>query len=81
MNNAEIVGLDYRLCPCCGGIEITIDNVQNPNGNSYFLVGSYPPNFVLGDNPTFPISVKIDWKVDTIHCFGNYVQITRIARR
>jgi len=81
MSNAVIIGLDYKMCPCCGGMEITIDNVTNPNGNTYFLVGQLPSNFSLGDNPKFPITVKIDWKIDTAHCFGNYVDISRIARR
>ena len=30
MNSAEIIGYDAKLCVCCGGTEITIDNVQNP---------------------------------------------------
>lgn len=82
MSNAEIIGLDAKTCPCCGGIEITIDNVSNPNGGTYFLVSQLPSNFSLGDdNPKFPIAVKIDWKIDSNHCFGNYVDITKIARR
>ena len=81
MNNAEIIGYDARMCVCCGGTEITIDNVQNPNGNGYFLIGNLPSNFTLGDNPKFPIAVKLDWKIDIAHCFGNYIDITRIARR
>jgi len=80
MSNAEIIGYDSKMCPCCGGIEITIDNVQNPNGNAYFLIGNLPSGFI-GDNPKFPIAVKIDWEVDAAHCFGNYINITRIARR
>ncbi|HEY5407082.1 MAG TPA: hypothetical protein VIJ92_08340 [Ginsengibacter sp.] len=81
MNNAEIIGYDARMCVCCGGTEITIDNIQNPNGNSYFLIGNLPSNFTIGDNEKFPIAVKLDWIIDTAHCFGNYIDITRIARR
>lgn len=81
MSNAEIIGLDTKMCPCCGGTEIIINNVQNPNGNSYFLIGKLPSNFIISDNPKFPIAVKVDWKFNTLHCFGNYVDITRIARR
>ena len=80
MNDAEIIGWDMKMCPCCGGLEITIDNIQ-PNGYSYFLVNQLPPNFSLGDHPQFPIAVKIDWKVDPLHCFGNHIDIIRIARR
>ena len=28
MSNGEIIGYDYRMCACCGGTEITIENVQ-----------------------------------------------------
>lgn len=81
MNNAQIIGYDAKMCVCCGGTEITIDNVQNSNGNTYFLIGDLPLNFTIGDNPKFPIAVKLDWKINTAHCFGNYINITRIARR
>jgi hypothetical protein len=81
MSNANIIGLDARMCACCGGTEIVIDNVANPNGNSYFLTGQLPADFNLGNNPKFPIAVKIDFKIDSAHCFGNYIKITRISRR
>ena len=81
MSNAEITGLDAKMCICCGGLEITIDNVTNTNGSNYFLIEQLPTGFTLGNNPKFPIAVTIDWKIDTTHCFGNYIDITRIARR
>ena len=80
MNNAVIIGEDVRTCVCCGGLEITIENVQNPSGG-FFLVGQLPSNFNLGDNPKFPMPVKIDWKIDTLGCYGNFILISRIARR
>lgn len=81
MNNAEIIGYDSRLCPCCGGTEITIEQITNPNQNPFFLIGQLPGNFNLGSNPIFPIKVKIDWNTDTTNCFGNYINIKRIERR
>ncbi len=81
MSNGEIIGYDARMCPCCGGTEITIDNFQNPNWNGFFLIGDLPSNFTIGDNEKFPIAVKLDWKIDSAHCFGNYINITRITRR
>ena len=81
MSNAEIIGEDVKECACCGGLEFTIDNVSNPNGNSFFLVDQLPAGFNLGNNPKFPIAVKIDWKIDTVHCFGNYIYITRIVKQ
>lgn len=80
MNNAVIIGEDLRLCVCCGGLVIKIENVQNP-GAGFFLTGLLPQNFNLGDNPKYPIPVKIDWKIDSIRCYGNYIVISRIARR
>ncbi len=81
MSNANIIGMDARMCACCGGTEIVIDNIVNPNGNSYFLIGQLPACFSLGNNPKFPIAVKIDYKIDSTHCFGNYIGILKIARR
>ena len=81
MNNAQIVGIDARECPCCGGIEISIENVPNPSGNNYFLASQLPQGFNLGANPTFPIAIKLDWKKDTAGCFGNYISVLRIAKR
>ena len=80
-NNAEIIGYDMRMCPSCGGLEITIDGISNPNGNQFFLAGELPSNFSLGDNPKFPVPVTMDWKTDSAHCLGNYIEIIRIKRR
>ena len=81
MNNAEIIGVDMRYCLCCGGYEITIVNAPAPNGSDFFLISKLPSNFQLPENPNFPIAVKIDWQKDTARCFGNFVNITRIAYR
>ncbi|HUZ60410.1 MAG TPA: hypothetical protein VMU83_16680 [Hanamia sp.] len=83
MNNAEITGIDPRMCPtpCCGGYEITIDNAANPNDKTNYFVIQFPSDFQLGNNPIFPIKVKIDWKLDTLQCSGNYIDILRIALR
>jgi hypothetical protein len=81
MNNAEIIGYDLRLCVCCGGYIVTIDNVSNPNGSAFFLVGQFPSNFVLDANPTYPVAIKLDWEVDTAKCYSNYIKILRIAKR
>ena len=80
-SNGEIIGYDARMCVCCGGTEITINNVQNPNGNDFFLIASKPSDFIIGSDENFPIAVTLDWKIDSAHCFGNYIDITRIARR
>ncbi len=33
----------------------------------------------LPATPNFPVAVKIDWQKDSAKCFGNYIDITRIA--
>jgi hypothetical protein len=80
MNNAVILGEDMRLCVCCGGLEIKVENVQNP-AIGFFLAGQLPPGFNLGDNPKYPIPVKIDWKIDSVRCYGNYITISKMTRR
>jgi len=46
MSNAEITGFDAKMCSCCGGIKIIIDNVANPNGNNYLLIDQLPTNLI-----------------------------------
>jgi hypothetical protein len=81
MSNAEIIGYDVRECPCCGGIEMTIDNVSPPQGGSFFLVSHMPSYYTIDSNATFPILVKINYVIDTTGCYGNFVSITKIANR
>ncbi len=81
MSYADITGFDTRMCVCCGGTTIVIDGISNPNGNADFLIGKLPDGFILGNNLQFPIAVKIDWKIDSVHCFGNYIDISRITKR
>jgi|ERR1017187_3224179 len=80
-SNAELIGYDPRLCPspCCGGLQITIDNITYPPGAQFFLVYKLPSGFSLGNNPKFPIGVKIDYTIDSTHCGKNYVDISRIV--
>jgi len=93
MNNAEINGIDNSLrpcrlddpCDCPGGFFIHIDNVPDPHGNCIFCnrfkASQFPVGFNLGNNPQFPIAIKIDWKYDSLLCDSSRIDITRIARR
>jgi hypothetical protein len=81
MSNAEIIGYDYRECVCCGGLELVIDNVTPPQGSQFFIISEIPSSYQIGNNPQFPIAVKIDYNIDTTFCDGNFVKITRIANR
>lgn len=75
-SNATLLGYDPRMCPCCGGLEITIDNVKPPDGGSFFLVSKLPGDFKLENNPDFPIPVKIDYTIDSLHCTNYKVSIS-----
>ena len=81
MSNATIVGYDMRMCPCCGGTEIVIDNAPTPSPFAYYLIGDIPASFNLSTDPVYPIAVKIDYQIDTVVCGGRRVNITRISRR
>lgn len=70
-----------KTCSCCGGTEIIIDNVKNPNKNAYFLAGNFLSNFTISNIAKFPIAVTLDWKIDSTGCFGNFIEVTGIARR
>ena len=93
MNTAEITGIDNSLrpcpvndpCSCPGGFFIHIDNVPDPNGNctfcKVFKAMQLPKDFALGNNPQFPVAVKIDWKYDSLLCDSSRIVITSIAKR
>ena len=93
MNNAEIKGIDNSLrpcrlddpCNCPGGFLIHIDNIADPHGNcslcNSFKAMQLPAGFNLGNNPQFPVKIKIDWKYDTLICDSTRIHITRIERR
>jgi hypothetical protein len=93
MNNAEITGIDNSLrpclinypCDCPGGYFIHIDNVPDPNGSCTFCKSfkamKLPNGFTLGNNPQFPIAIKMDWKYDSLLCDSSRIVITNIALR
>ena len=74
MNYAVITGFDYRLCVCCGGLFFKLNDGRS------FLTGDNPGNLNIKSDDKFPIYVKIDWQIDSSHCFGNYITITRLKR-
>ncbi len=74
-----ITGYDTRMCPQCGGLEITIKNdptVDPPP--SYRINSNASTQFNLGSNPKYPINVTLDWRRDTSIHGGNYIIITRL---
>jgi hypothetical protein len=80
---ATIVGPDYRMGPCEGGVYINIDshpNHKDPNGN--YDIGAIPPSFrldTMNNIHDFPVRVELDWTI-VAACDTNIVDITRINR-
>jgi hypothetical protein len=73
-SKGEITGQDIRMCVCCGGYFIKIDN-------SVYLAPSLPAEFKYDfTNAVYPIQVKLDWELIQNQCTGfNRIQITRIV--
>jgi hypothetical protein len=58
MNNALIIGEDYRACACCGGLKLTFSDSLNPV--NFYLISN--PDFLnLPSRPTFPTKISLDW--------------------
>src|SRR5690242_13446005 len=56
-NNALIIGEDYRMCACCGGLKLTFSDSLNPV-NFYLIANA--DILKLPPNRTFPIKIKLD---------------------
>ncbi len=73
LSHGTITGQDYRMCACCGGWLITIDDKQYqfdkmPDGSPIDL-----------NKEKFPLAVKLDWQLNTTGC-PNTITIHRIAK-
>jgi hypothetical protein len=72
-STGTITGPDVRMCACCGGWLITIDNTQ-------YQFNSLPGNSSIHlDNEKFPIPVRLDWTLNTTGC-PNTISIQRIQK-
>ena len=66
-NTGIITGPDYSMCMCCGGWLIEIDNTtyrfyELPEGSDFNL-----------EKPTYPIMVKLNWKMKDPTCMGDEI--------
>lgn len=74
-STGKITGADVRMCACCGGWYIQIDNVTYEFDS--MPVGS---NIDL-QKETFPIMVKLDWQLSTqVACPDKKIDILRIVK-
>jgi hypothetical protein len=71
-----ITGVDMKMCACCGGWYIQIDNTTYefetlPAGSNIDLL-----------NATFPIKVKLDWQSSPKPaCPNNKIDILKIVKQ
>jgi hypothetical protein len=79
MNDGIITGSDVRTCICCGGLMITFNGETRPYTRDFKLIDN-GADLGIKEKDTFPIYVKVDWKVDTTNVC-HHIIITRIARR
>ena len=68
-STAKIIGLDQAECVCCGDWLIEIDNDQ-----TRYQFKKLPENTTIDlQNTQFPISVKLNWKLDEDTCFPHII--------
>lgn len=75
MTNAEVTGYDNRMCACCGGIWIKLDN-----DNSTYDLSNTAASMGITDSTTFPLLLRVNWVHDTLYC-GRYIRITSFEYR
>ena len=70
-----ITGLDARMCMCCGGWIINIDDVV-------YLIDTMPKNSDIDlATETFPVTVKLDWQlIDGACSTFNRIKVQRIKK-
>ena len=69
-----ITGVDLRMCVCCGGYLINIDDVT-------YMINSMPKNSNLDlQQETFPITVHLDWQLSNSSCPNLWIDVLRIKK-
>jgi hypothetical protein len=72
LSNGTITGFDARMCVCCGGYFI---DINDSTYRFYELPESSDVDLI---NAIFPIYVKLDWtKADNV-CLGDEIKVIRI---
>lgn len=75
MNQAKILEPDYRMCVCCGGWFIKIDN-------DTLRFYELPSDFNIDLNTeTLPIEVELNWEKDKNDCLGDEIIIDAIRKK
>lgn len=78
-NEAVITGYDFTQCACCGGYVVSI--VNNPPYGQDFLAMELPGNMDVQPSGSYPIYVKMKWKVDSNACDTRYIHIISMEKK
>ncbi len=68
-----VTGQDFRECSCCGGWFIDI-------GEETFRFLEVPKNSIDLSNETFPLTVELEWSLDSTGCLGDEIIIHSISK-
>lgn len=73
--NGKITGYDLRMCACCGGTLIVINNAT-------YRFDSLPPNSGIDlSKDTFPIYVVVAYHKKSTQCLGDEIVIDKIRKQ
>jgi len=73
-SHGKITGQDMRMCICCGGWQIVIDNET-------YNFDSIPANSNINlQKETFPLLVKLDWQLAGPARCQKWINILRIKK-
>jgi hypothetical protein len=72
-SDGTIIDIDPRMCPCCGGYFIGIEDETYrfqtlPEGSGIDLT-----------QQSFPLEVELDWDTSAVRCLGDEIDVLRIA--
>jgi hypothetical protein len=63
---AVINGYDYRMCACCGGLMISLND--NPNPAISYDISNSAESLGINSSTTFPVYMKVNYRFDTVTC-------------
>jgi len=74
-SEGTITGYDYRMCMCCGGWFVEIDD-------STWRFDQVPEGFTINlDSITFPFPIYLDWEKKDPSCLGDEIVVKRMIAR
>jgi hypothetical protein len=73
-----LVGFDPRMCPCCGGIFVNLNDIDTVNAATK-LCDSLPSAFIYKPEE-LPLKVQFAWD-SAGSCINGRIIITKIKRR